>query len=132
MKNAFTLVEIMVVMVVIVLLSAAAVPQMRGITADLRLRDTVEDVKLLLENGRRQAVDNGLAVIFTRDDQRWPCDISCMMNAERAVVFPDGRIVNEDTSNPVEIIITDGRGVSWLITTAGTCGAVTAIKLERL
>ena len=131
MKRAFTLVELMVVTGIIVLLAAATVPQMRGVTADLRLREAADDVKLLLENSRRQAADSGVAVVVTRDDERLPSGVVCTMNGERAIVFPDGRIFDPDTAEPVFVRVTDERRVSWQVTTAGTCGALLVSRHEK-
>jgi len=128
MKRSFTLIELMMVIGIAVLLAAVTVPGMRGIMADQRLRGAAEDVKLLLENSRHRAADNGDPVIIARDDERLPEYVECTMNSERTIVYPDGRIVDPETAGPAVIQVTDERGLAWRISTAGTCGAITLSK----
>ncbi|MEC7408518.1 MAG: GspH/FimT family pseudopilin [Planctomycetota bacterium] len=63
-QNAFTLLEVTIVMVMLVGLLALAWPRMSGVAKRSELRDSALKIKLALNEARDQAIQRGLEVQF--------------------------------------------------------------------
>ena len=68
-QNAFTLLEVTIVMVMLVGLLALAWPRMSGVAKRSELRDSALKIKLALNEARDQAIQRGLEVQFVYELQ---------------------------------------------------------------
>lgn len=105
--HAFTLIEIMVVIVVLGIVAAMAAPNLAGVFATMQLRGAAADLRDMMDYCYRQSVATGRvhALVFRADDG------SCRIVAEPPVVDPladDGRQVSPTATPPPRPAPADG------------------------
>jgi type IV fimbrial biogenesis protein FimT len=70
-ENGFTLVEVLVVMMIVGLLTAAALPAMRRHLANADIRGVAEEMRSGIEQARSEAIRRNTTVRFDRNGTGW-------------------------------------------------------------
>lgn len=104
-QNAFTLLEVTIVMVMLVGLLALAWPRMSGVAKRSELRDSALKIKLALNEARDQAIQRGLEVQFVYElqsdqyqlrkktsDQEIETSLNALKRDDRAAGFASGSL----------------------------------------
>jgi type II secretion system protein H len=146
-QGGFTVLELLVVLLIVMVLVGVAVPRFRGTFRHLQLQVAASDVATLLTYASRRAVARGeaLRIEFDADGRRYwlarvdettserlsgtfgrvssvPAAIALAPSTRTVTFYPDGR------ADPFEVLISDDTQAGYRVRTNARTGRVTLLE----
>lgn len=140
-NGALTFIEILIVVVILVILSASAMPNLRTAVTNVQLDTSARQLQTLMDYLRQRSIIDGKVVILNIDGNEFlakfngedavlrkysiPGRIKAQSDKPEVFFYPDGRI------EAIEIVLTAKNNSRRVLTTRGVYGAFKLLPEEK-
>lgn len=141
-ENGFTAIELMVVVAIVAILAALAMPSFRNVVDRYRVRQATEEMTATLYLARAEAIKRGGQITIrkaapagctTLNAGDWSCGWTVFLDADKDGVFDAGEeeLQSSPASKGVDVKLVQGSGVSFMkIDAWGQFAGLSAFSVE--